>query len=95
MITAKELREMKTTQYGEESADLSLALYLVMVDIIYAAKDGKDYYHIDGEEYFDRESSESCYVLDYLEDLGYRVCVDVECDFYGQKSYSTIISWDK
>ena len=95
MIKAKELCEMKTTQYGEESADLALALYLVMVDIIYAAKDGKDYYHIDGEEYFDRESVESCYVLDYLEDLGYRVCGDVECGFYGQKIYSTIISWEE
>lgn len=93
MITAKELREMKTTQYGEESVDLALALYLVMVDIIYAAKDGKDYYHIDGEEYFDRESTESCYVLNCLEDLGYRVCGDVECSWFGVHNYSTIISW--
>ena len=95
MITAKELREMKTTQYGEKSVDLELSLYLVMVDIIYAAKDGKDYYHIDGEEYFDRESTESCYVLDYLEYLGYRVCGDVECDWFGVYTYSTIISWGK
>lgn len=94
MIKAKELREMKTTQYGEEIVDLALALYLVMVDIIYAAKDGKDYYYIDGEEYWDRNTPESCYVLDYLEDLGYRVCGDVGWDAWGEPCYSTIISWE-
>lgn len=95
MNKASELREMKATQYGEESVDLSLALYLVIVGIIYAAKDNKDYYHIDGEEYFDRETAESCYVLDYLEDLGYTVEKDCLLDFYGEPSFSTIISWEE
>ena len=93
MIPAKELSTMKDTPYGEESVDLALALYLVMVDIIYAAKDGKDYYYIDGEEYFDRESAESCYVLDCLEDLGYTVSKDAGWDAWGEPCYSTIISW--
>ena len=93
MIKAKELREMKTTQYGEESVDLALSLYLVMVDIIYAAKDGKEYYQIAGEEYYDRDTPESCYVLDCLEELGYTVDKDVEWDAFGEPSFVTVISW--
>lgn len=93
MTKAKELCEMKTTQYGEESVDLALALYLVMVDIIYAAKDGREYFRIECEEYYDRDTPESCYVLGCLEDLGYTVDKNIEWDAFGEPSFSTIISW--
>ena len=93
MIKAKELREMKQHPYGEESVDLSLEMNLIMVDIIYAAKDGKEYYQIAGEEYYDRYTPKSCYVLDCLEELGYTVEKDCLLDFYGEPEYSTIISW--
>lgn len=93
MITAEELRKMKTTQYGEDSVDLALAMNLVMVDIVYKAKDGMDYHRIEGEEHYDRETPESCYVLDYLEDLGYYVDTDAMFDIDGEVQYSTIISW--
>ena len=93
MIKAKELREMKQHPYGEDSVDLSLEMNLIMVDIIYAAKDGKEYYQIAGEEYYDRDTPKSCYVLDCLEELGYTVEKDCLLDFYGEPEYSTIISW--
>lgn len=93
MIKAKELREMKQHTYGGDSVDLSLEMNLIMVDIIYAAKDGKEYYQIAGEEYYDRDTPKSCYVLDFLEDLGYTVDKDVELDAFGEPSFVTVISW--
>lgn len=93
MITAEELRKMKTIPYGEESVDLSVATNLVMADIIYRAKDGVDYYRIEGGEYYERETPESCYVLDFLEDLGYYVDTDALFNIDGEVQYSTIISW--
>lgn len=48
IVTARELREMKSTTLGEDVVDLSLALHLTMVDIIYSAKDGKGYCYIYG-----------------------------------------------
>ena len=93
MIKAKELREMKQHPCGEESVDLYLAFSLTMLDIIHAAKDGREYHRIEGEEYYDRDTPESCYVLDCLEELGYTVEKDCLLDFYGEPEYSTIISW--
>lgn len=93
MITTKELREMKEHPYGGDSVDLYLAFSLTMLDIIHAAKDGRDYHRIEGEEYYDRDTSESCYVLDYLEDLGYTIDKDIDWDSFGEPSFSTIISW--
>lgn len=93
MIKAKELREMKEHIYREDSVDLYLAFSLTMLDIIHAAKDGRGYHRIEGEEYYERETAESCYVLDYLEDLGYTVEKDCLLEFYCKPSYSTIISW--
>ena len=93
MIKAKEIREMKQHPYGEESVDLSLAMNLVMVDIIHAAKDGRDYHRIEGGEYYDEDTAESCYVLDCLDELGYTVDKDIEWDAFGEPSFSTVISW--
>tara|TARA_R110002167_G_scaffold150319_3_gene344028 strand:+ start:172 stop:456 length:285 start_codon:yes stop_codon:yes gene_type:complete len=94
MIKAKELRNMKTTPYGEDSVNLHLSMSLVMSDIIHAAKDGREYHCIEGAEYYDRETAESCYVLDYLEDLDYVISKDVDWDTWGDPCYSTIISWE-
>ena len=93
MITAKELREMKEHPYGGDSVDLYLAFSLTILDSIHAAKDGREYFRIEGEEYYDRDTPESCYVLDCLEDLGYTVCKDIDWDAFGEPSFSTIISW--
>ena len=93
MIKAKELREMKQHPYGEDSVDLTIEMNLIMVDIIYAAKDGKEYYQIAGEEYYDRDTPNSCYVLDCLEELGYTIDKDVEWDAVGEPSFVTVISW--
>ena len=93
MIKAKELREMNQHPYGGDSVDLYLAMNTVMLDIIYAAKDGKEYYIIDGEEYYDEDTSESCYVIACLDELGYTIDKDIEWDALGQPSFSTIISW--
>lgn len=93
MIPAKELREMKEHPYGGDSVDLYLAFSLTMLDIIHAAKDSREYFRIEDEEYYDRDTPESCYVLDCLEDLGYAVDKHIEWDAFGEPSFSTIISW--
>ena len=94
MITAKELREMKEHHYGGDSVDLYLAFSLTMLDIIHAAKDGREYFRIECEGYYNRDTPESYYVLDYLEELGYTVCKDIDWDAFGEPSFSTIISWE-
>ena len=93
MVRAKELREMEQHPCGGCSVDLSLAMNLVMVDIIHAAKDGREYHRIEGEEYYDEDTAESCYVLDCLDELGYTVGKDVEWDAFGETSFVTVISW--
>lgn len=93
MITAKELRF--GINNGFDSIDLYKMFSLVMADIINCAKDGCEYYRIEGEEYFHRETPESTYVLDCLEDLGYTVEIIVKCNLFGEYKYITIISWGK
>lgn len=93
MIKAKEIREMKQHPYGEEYVDLSLAMNLVMVDIIHAAKDGRGYHRIEGGEYYDEDTAESCYVLDCLDELGYTVEKDIDWGDFGEPIFSTVISW--
>ena len=93
MVTARDLREMKSKTLGEDVVDLSLALHLTMVDIIYSAKDGKDYCYIYGEDYYKGDTPESWYVLDCLKDLGYSVDKCLDWDSLGEPIYSAIISW--
>lgn len=95
MIPAKELSTMKEIPYGEDAVDLYLAFSLTMLDIIHAAKDSREYFRIEDEEYYDRDTPESCCVLDCLEELGYTICKDIDWDAFGEPSFSTIISWDK
>lgn len=95
MIKAKELREMKKQEYGEESVELYVALSLIMVVIIQSAKDDRSYHRIEGEEYFYGDTTESSYVLSTLEDLGYTVDRCVEWDAWGEPIFSVIITWEK
>ncbi len=94
MIKAKELRNINTIPYGECAMNLHLSMSLVMSDIIHAAKDGREYHRIEGAEYYDRETAESCYVLHCLEESGYTVSKDVDWDAFGEPSFSTIITWE-
>lgn len=85
---------MNTTPYGEDAMNLHLSMSLVMFDIIHAAKDGREYHRIEGAEYYDRETAESCYVLHCLEESGYTVSKDVDWDTWGEPCYSTVITWN-
>ena len=93
MVTARELREMKSTPLGEDVVDLFLALSLTMVGIIFSAKEGKSKYCIYGEEYYEEYTPESWYVLDCLKGLGYSVDKCLDWDSLGEPVYSVMISW--
>lgn len=93
MIPAKELATMKTTMYAEEAVDLHLAYLSMMINVIQSAKYGDSDYTIFGDEYYEEDSPESCYVLDCFREGGYFIEKNSVFDINGECQYSTVISW--
>ena len=93
MIPAKELATMKTNMYAEEAVDLHLAYLNMMINVIQSAKYGDSDYTIFGDEYYEEDTPESCYVLDCFRESGYFINKNGAYDINGEYQNTTIISW--